>query len=139
MTIQNKWMLGLRIVVLLCMGALVAATIYLIDSAGVKAPLLAMIGSSFAIVTIYPPRVDTILDLVQDLFSLVGVGIIITGGMYWLIDAVRNISNDGPQLILSVIFFQMFVLIIAIYVFITMLIFADWKGMKEAIKKMLRR
>ena len=139
MTIQNRWLLGLRIFVLICIGTLVAVTISLIDSAGVKAPLLAMMGSSFAIVTLYPPRVDTVLELVQDLLSLVGVGIIITGGMYWLIDAARNISNDELQLILSAFFFQMFVFIIAIYVFVTMLIFADWNVLKEAIKKMLRR
>lgn len=142
MTKQDKWLLGLRVVALLCIAALVILTVVQLDSAGVKAPLLAMMGSSFAILTLYPPRVITILGIFQDVISLAGAGIVIAAGRFWLIDAISNGSIDRLQMDLSLAYFQLLLSVIFIYIalsLIVLLVLADWSPAIAAIKKIRRR
>ena len=99
MTRQDISLLGLRLVLLSAIGALVYLTIGEIESSGVKAPLLTMMGGATIVAIIYPPRSITIHDLAQDLFTVVGTGIAIAGGVYWLDDAVQTTSADKLPLI----------------------------------------
>ena len=141
MTVQDKRMRRLRIVILAFVGMLLVATISMIDSASVKAPLLTMLGGGTIIVTLYPPRTLT----VQDAGTLLGTGIAISGGAYWLIGEMERAPPNElfPVSILA----SILVVLLFSHISISMLILADWtviwngvrSGIKAAVRRITRR
>ena len=139
MTSQDKWILGLRIIALLCVVTLVALTEGLIYSSGIRAPLLTMVGSATVIMMIFPMnRTSTIPVILRDTGTIIGTGAVIYGGVRWLEDAVqRGPSYDAP-VALSVMSSLLFLLVI--YLLLSVLTFVDWGNIiGTAIRKIMRR
>ena len=137
MTIQDKWLWALRIIVLACIITLAVMTANLIDSPGVRAPLLTMMGGATIVMTLYPPRVSTMLEIAQDIIALVGTGIAIAGAYNWLVDATqKSIAGD---FLVSFSLAALLVFLIVLYVVLSMLILADWHGIKQALKVAVRK
>lgn len=141
MTTQDKWLLVLRIIVLACIVTLTALTVGMIVSPGVRAPLLTMMGGATIVITLYPPRVSTIPEIAQDLIALVGTGIAIAGASNWLIDAAQESVGDDFRVPFSLAALLMF--LVVLYVVLSILILADWDGIKQtlrvAVRKIMRR
>ena len=136
MTNQGKWLLKLRLAALLFIAILVIVTVGWIESDGIKAPLLTMMGSSATvIITLRPPRLITI----QGIGILVATGVVIAGGMYWLFDAAAPFR--GARLTSQPAFFLLAIL--ALYVIVSMLILGGWNiiwnGVKSVVRRLLRR
>jgi len=122
--------------VLLFIAILVIITVGWIESDGVKAPLLTMMGSSATvIITLRPPRLITI----QGIGILVATGVVIAGGMYWLFDAAApyrdaQLTSQPAVLLLATL---------ALYIIVSMLILGGWNiiwnGIKFAVRRLLRR
>ena len=136
---QVKWLLGLRVVVLACIITLAALTVSLIDSPGVRAPLLTMMGGVTIVMTLYPPRAIAIQDLAQDLFTVVGTGIAVSGGIYWLFDASQTVAADKRPLILSLAYSLMLILVTYLFVSMLIVIVANWGRIKTGVQRILRR
>ena len=137
MTSQDKWLLGLRIVLLACIITLAVLTVGVIDPAGTKAPLLTMMGGVTIVMTLYPPRVIELPDLAQDIIAIVGTGTAITGAFYWLIDAAQKGSVDN--LLWSFYLAISLILMLGVYMALSMLILADWNRVKQTIKMAARK
>ena len=104
---------GIRVVALVCIGVLVVWATIQINSAGLKAPLLTMMGSAAIIIALF--SVNTAVTM-QNVGTIFGTAIVMGGGVYWLIDARQNSSIDDMALssdlsILLVTFLQMYILL----------------------------
>ena len=139
MSNQNKWLWGLRIIALACIIALAVLTVNLIHSPGVRAPLLTMLGGVTIVMTLYPPRTIAIQDLAQDLFTVIGTGIAISGGIYWLFDASQTVAADKRPLILSLTYSLMLILVTYLFVSMLIVIVANWGRIKTGVQRKLRR
>ena len=139
MTSQDKWLLALRIALLACIITLAATTINLIHSPGVRAPLLTMMGGVTIVMTLYPPRTIAIQDLAQDLFTVIGTGIAISGGIYWLFDASQTVAADKRPLILPLAYSLMLTLVAYLFVSMLIVIAANWGRIKTGVQRKLRR
>ena len=121
MTNQDKWLLGLRIVVLICTIILAALTEGLIYSPGVQAPILTMVGSAAIIMMIFPmdqPRI--IQHIVRDTGTILGTGTVMYGGARWLDDAIQRAPGyDVP--VASSLAFSLIVLL-SVYLIASVLI-----------------
>lgn len=82
----------LRIVAVLCIAVLSTITVTQIDSAGLKAPLLTMMGSSTIIMVLL--SIDRTAITVQNIGTIFGTAVVVVGGVYWLIDARQRSSAD---------------------------------------------
>ena len=141
MTNQDKWLLGLRLIMLACIVTLAAMTVNLVASPGVRAPLLTMMGGVTIVMTLYPPRVMTVLGIAQDIIAVAGTGIAIAGAFYWLTDAAQKATvND---FLLSYSLARLLFLLLGLYGFLTIPILSDssglWKAIKTAIRRIIRR
>ena len=139
MTSQDKWLLGLRIIALICVVAMVALVEGSIESSGVRAPLLTMVGSAAVIMMIFPmDRTSTIQVILRDMGTIIGTGSVMYGGVRWLEDAVqRGPGYDAPAA-LSMIALLLFLL--GIYLLLSVLTFVDWGNIiGTATRKIMRR
>lgn len=134
---SDTMMPRLRGFMLVCILMLSVAAIGWLSSAGVKAPLLTMMGGVTIIMTLYPPRVFTM----QDAGTFLGTGIAIFGGGYWLIDSIESVRPI--EIIRASILAFLLIALLTFHVFVSMLIFANWggiwNGIKAAVRKILRR
>lgn len=137
MTNQDKWLLALRFIMLACIITLAALAVNMIDSPGVRAPLLTMMGGVTIVMTLYPPRVMTILGVAQDIIAIVGTGIAITGAFYWLTDAAQKTTAD--DFLLSFYLAALLFLILGLYGFLTIPILSDSSGLWQAVKTVIQR
>ena len=76
--------------------SLVAITATQIGSAGVKAPLLTMMGSAAIIMVLFSVARSAIT--VQNVGTILGTAIVMGGGGYWLIDTRQHGSIDDKVL-----------------------------------------
>ena len=139
MTSQDKWLLGLRIIALICVIAMVTLVEGSIESSGVRAPLLTMVGSTAVIMMIFPmDRTSTVQVILRDMGTIIGTGAVMYGGVRWLEDAVqRGPSNDAPAA-LSMIALLLFLL--GIYLLLSVLTFIDWGNIIGTVaRKIIRR
>ena len=139
MTSQDKWLLGLRITALICVIVMVALVEGSIESSGVRAPLLTMVGSAAVIMMIFPmDRTSTIQVILRDIGTIVGTGIVMYGGVRWLEDAIqRGPGHDAPaasSMMVSLLF------LLGVYLLLSVLTFVDWGNIiRRAIRKIMRR
>ena len=134
---SDKALLWIRIAMVMLIGVLVFSTVNWINSAGVRAPLLTMMGGATIIMTLYPFRSIAMQDIARDVFTVIGTGIAIAGGFFWLIDAAQEGTVD--DFLRSFYLALSLMLLSLIYVVISMLTIADWHGIREAIRKVTRR
>lgn len=121
---SEKWADWLRIGALLSVICLVTITATLISSAGVKAPLLTMMGSAAIIMVLFSVSRNAIT--VQNVGTILGTAIVMVGGGYWLIDATQHGTVDDKALsttltawlTLSLVVYGILMLIPAVYNFI---------------------
>ena len=121
---SEKWADWLRIAALLSVICLVAIAATLISSAGLKAPLLTMMGSAAIIMVLFSVSRSAIT--VQNVGTILGTAIVMVGGGYWLIDATRHATVDDKALsttltiwlILFLVVYGILMLIPAVYNFI---------------------
>ena len=104
---------GIRVVALVCIGVMVVWAMTQINSAGLKAPLLTMMGSAAIIIALF--SVNTAVTM-QNAGTIFGTAIVMGGGGYWLTDARQNSSIEDMALssdlsILLVTFLQMYILL----------------------------
>ncbi len=130
---SDTMMPWLRGFMLVCILMLSGATIGWLSSAGVKAPLLTMMGGVTIIMTLYPPRIFTM----QNAGTLLGTGIAIFGGGYWLIDSIERDTVNELPLVSSLAF--ILIILLAIYVFISTLTIVNWNAIKAIMRKIARR
>ena len=139
MTNQDKWLLALRIVALACIIVFVALIENLINSSGVRAPLLTMAGSAAIIMMLFPmDRTSTMQNVLRDVGTASGTATVMYGGVRWLEDAVQR----GPSYDFLVAWYMMTALMIllGIYLFLSMLSLLNWGKIKEtATRKIMRR
>ena len=126
---------------LTCIITLATLTVNSIASPGVRAPLLTMMGGVTIIMTLYPPRVITILGIAQDIIAITGTGIAISGAFYWLTDAAQKAAADDFQLSFSLA--TLLFLLLGLYGLLTIPILANssgiWQAVRTAIRKIIRR
>ncbi|MXY45722.1 MAG: hypothetical protein F4Y44_01820 [Chloroflexi bacterium] len=137
MTSQDKWLLALRIIVLAGIVILAALTSGLIVSHRVRAPLLTMMGGATIIMTLYPPRVNKMPEIAQDILALVGTGIAIAGASNWLIDSAQK--GTASDFLMSFSLAALLICTILVYVILSMFIIADWNGIKQATETGIRK
>ena len=87
---------ALRIVALAFVIVLVTITVSRITSAGLTAPLLTMMGSAAIITVLF--SIDRNAVTIQNVGTIFGTVIIMVGGMYWFVDAMRDGSADDVAL-----------------------------------------
>ena len=121
---SDKKLLWLRGIVLVCIAALVVASINIIEPAGMKAPLLTLMGSVAVIITLYPPREIA----VQDVGTFLGTVIIMLGGSYWLIDATQGSSAN--DVLLSWLLASLLIATLMMHVLVSMTILI-WKDLSS--------
>lgn len=116
---QNKWLLGIRVVVLLYLLAAAFVTAIALDDNGVKAPLLTLTGGAVIIVVLFPTRVTTIEDVSISAGTTLGTAIAAIGGAgTWFLDATEGETVTEFLLFLITFGFS------AAYLFISLIIFA---------------
>ena len=81
-----------RYVALACIAVLVAVTFFAIDSNGVKAPLLTLMGSCAIIIWLFP--VERNAPLEQHIGSIAGTIVVMWGSMFWLLDSMDHSQSD---------------------------------------------
>ena len=116
-----KW---LRIGALLSVTCLVTVAAIQVGSAGLKAPLLTMMGSASIIMVLFSVNRSAIT--VQNVGTILGTAIVMVGGGYWLIDARQHgsVGDKGLSatlttwLILFLVVYGTLMLIPIIYNFI---------------------
>ena len=121
MTNQDKWLLGLRLIVLACIMLLAALTEWFIHSSGVQAPILTMVGSAAVIMMIFPmDQTSTVQHIVRDTGTILGTGIVMYGGGRWLDDAMQRAPGyDVP--VASALAFSVIV-VLSVYLIASILI-----------------
>ena len=127
----------IRMVMLACIAIMLGVTVFLLAHAGVKAPLLTMMGSVTVIITLYPPSMITM----QNTGTLLGTGMVMGGGGYWLRDAVERsaaIQQNANELLTISLLASFLTVLLAIYVFVSMLTTVDWNDIRRAIRRIRR-
>ena len=115
---SNRIVLVIRIGVVLCIAVLVGITVVGMISPGLKAPLLTMMGSATIIVALYSSNPQAVTW--QNVGTILGTTIVMSGGGYWLIDAASNSSDFEKELSAWLTGFILFFL--GIHIFSSMLI-----------------
>ena len=109
---SDTWIRWIRIGTLLCIVCLVAITAVQISSAGLKAPILTIMGSAAIIIALFSVSRSAIT--VQNVGTNLGTTIVMVGGGYWLIDARKYSSAD--DLALSSFLTNTLILLLFVYV-----------------------
>ena len=131
---SNMALLWIRVVMLACIAIMVVAAVSLVAHAGIKAPLLTMLGSVTVIITLYPPRLVTM----QNTGTLLGTGIVMGGGGYWLKDAVERtpaIQLNADELLVISLLASILMVILIFFVLVSMLTTINWNDIKKVIQK----
>ena len=119
MTNQDKWLLGLRIIVLLYFLAAALMTAVVLDDNGVRAPLLTLTGGAVIIVVLFPIKVTTIENVSISAGTTLGTAIAAIGGAgTWFLDATKGETD------IEFLIFQITLALLAVYLFISLIIFA---------------
>ena len=130
---SSKILQGLQIFALVCIAVLATTTVWQMSEAGVKAPLLTMMGGVTIITVLYPTRVVTMRDMV----TLAGTGIVVFGDFYWLIDATEN---NNALLIEALTIFLLLILVLVGYVLLSMLVvLVDWHTVRDFLIRTIRK
>ena len=108
----------LRIVALAFIVILVAVTVLQASSAGVKAPLLTIMGSGAIIIALF--SVSRSAVTAQNIGTILGTVIVMGGGGYWFIDARQQAHAD--DLTLNTLLIVLLIMVTAIYLLSSMLI-----------------
>ena len=110
--VGGHWTQLLRVVALSFILFLVATAVAQVSSAGIKAPLLTMMGSAAIIIVLF--SIDRSAITIQNVGTILGTVIVVFGGGYWLTDARRHGSiND---LSLSSLLTNGLILLLFVYV-----------------------
>ena len=119
MTSQDKWLLGLRIFLLMYFLVAAFMTATALDDNGVRAPLLTLTGGAVIIVVLFPVKITTVENVSISAGTTLGTAIAAIGGAgAWFLDATTG-QTDTEYLI----FLTTFVLLVS-YLFISLIVFA---------------
>lgn len=110
--IGGHWTQSLRLVALSIILFLVAMAVVQVSSAGIKAPLLTMMGSASIIIVLFSINRSAIT--IQNVGTILGTAIVVFGGGYWLTDARRH--GSANDLSLSSFLANGLILLLFIYV-----------------------
>ena len=110
--VGEHWTQSLRLVALSFILLLVATAVVQVSSAGIKAPLLTMMGSASIIVVLF--SIDRSAITIQNVGTILGTAIVVLGGGYWLTDARQH--GSANDLSLSSFLTNGLILLLFIYV-----------------------
>ena len=114
---SGTWIRWIRIGTLLSIVCLVAIAAVQISSAGLKAPLLTIMGSAAIIIALF--SVSRRAITIQNVGTNLGTVVVMAGGGYWLVDARAHSSSHDLEL--SSFLTNILILLLFVYV-ISMLI-----------------